>query len=257
MIELGFTQVFMAYLLVALAIALSLWWKIPVQKDMALGSVRAFVQLIAVGYALKYIFDLESVWLIHLAMLIMMLVGAQAASSKVKKVKRSFLIAFVSIAAGATVTIGMLLLLRIVTFEARYVIPLAGMIIGNSMNASALTANRICSDVRGHAPVIEAALALGKSWRIASRPYQKEAATAGMLSMLNFFKTVGIVALPGAMTGMILAGAEPLKAVLLQIVVGCMLLAAVTVASIVTLELTIRQFFTPHHQLIADSAGCS
>ena len=257
MIDLGFTEVFLAYLLVALAIGLSLYWKIPVQKDMALGSVRAFVQLIAVGYALKYIFELQSPWLIHLAMLIMTLVGAQAASSKVKNVGRSFWIAFISIAAGSTVTLGLLLLLQIITFEARYTIPLAGMIIGNSMNASALTANRICSDVRGHAPVIEAALALGKSWRTASLAYQKEAATAGMISMLNFFKTVGIVALPGAMTGMILAGAEPLKAVLLQIVVGCMLLAAVTVTSIVTLELTVRQFFTPHHQLVADREGCS
>ncbi len=257
MIELGFTEVFLAYVLVALAIGLSLWWKIPVQKDMALGSVRAFVQLVAVGYALKYIFELQSVWLILLAMLIMTVVGAQAASSKVKKVRGAFLIAFVSIAVGSTVTLGLLLLLNIVTFEARYAIPLAGMIIGNSMNASALTANRICSDIRGHAPTVEAALALGKSWRVASLPYQREAATAGMLSMLNFFKTVGIVALPGAMTGMILAGADPLKAVLLQIVVGCMLLAAVTVTSIVTLELTVRQFFTPHHQLIADRDSCS
>jgi len=257
MIELGFTEVFLAYILVALAIGLSLWWKIPVQKDMALGSVRAFVQLVAVGYALKYIFELQSVWLILLAMLIMTVVGAQAASSKVKNVRRSFLIAFVSIAVGSTITLGLLLLLRIVTFEAKYAIPLAGMIIGNSMNASALTANRICADIRGHAPTIEAALALGKNWRTASLPYQKEAAMTGMLSMLNFFKTVGIVALPGAMTGMILAGADPLKAVLLQIVVGCMLLAAVTVTSIVTLELTVRQFFTPHHQLISDREGCS
>ncbi len=257
MIELGFTEVFLAYLLVALAIGLSFWWKIPVQKDMALGSVRAFVQLVAVGYALKYIFELQSVWLILLAMLIMTLVGAQAATGKVKNVRRAFLIAFVSIAVGSTVTLGLLLLLKIVTFEAKYAIPLAGMIIGNSMNASALTANRICSDIRGHAPTIEAALALGKSWRAASLPYQREAAMAGMISMLNFFKTVGIVALPGAMTGMILAGADPLKAVLLQIVVGCMLLAAVTVTSIVTLELTVRQFFTPHHQLVSDREGCS
>ena len=73
---------------------------------------------------------------------------------------------------------------------------------------------------------------------------------AGMISILNFMKTVGIVALPGAMTGMILAGAEPLQAVLLQLIVGYMLLSAVTITSVATLEMTIRKFFTSSHQLI-------
>jgi len=70
------------------------------------------------------------------------------------------------------------------------------------------------------------------------------------LPTLNFLKTVGIVALPGAMTGMILAGVEPVKAILLQIVVAYMLAAAVTVRSVVALELTVRRFFSPHHQLL-------
>ena len=71
-----------------------------------------------------------------------------------------------------------------------------------------------------------------------------------MISVLNFMKTVGIVALPGAMTGMILAGAEPVKAVLFQIIVAYMLLSVVTLSTIVALELTVRKFFTPFHQLI-------
>ncbi|RKX21841.1 MAG: iron export ABC transporter permease subunit FetB [Candidatus Zixiibacteriota bacterium] len=250
MIDLGFTQVLVSALLVAIAIGVSLWWKIPVQKDMALGSVRAFVQLVAVGYALKYIFELESIPLILLVILVMILVAAHAASGMVKKLKASMLIMFVSITVGSIVTLGLLLLLDIITWEARYVIPLAGMIISNSMNASALTANRVVSDIRGNAPAIESALALGKTWREASHPFQKQAAIAGLLSTLNFLKTVGIVALPGAMTGMILAGAEPVKAVLLQIIVAFMLLSAVTITSVMTLELTVRRFFTSAHQLI-------
>ena len=249
-----FADIAWSLLLVVLAIALSLYWKIPVQKDMALGSVRAFVQLVAVGYALKYIFAIQSGWLIHLALLIMTLVGAHAAAGRVKKLKGAMIITFVAMTAGSVVTIGMLLALGIVPFEARYVIPLAGMIIGNSMNASALTANRLVSDLRQNRAAIETALALGRTWREASRPFQKEAAVAGMISMLNFMKTVGIVALPGAMTGMILAGAEPIKAILLQVIVAYMLLAAVTVTSIVALELTVRRFFTPQHQLALDHA---
>lgn len=248
----GFTEVFISFGLVIVAILISRYWRIPVAKDMALGSVRAFAQLVAVGYALKFIFDLESPWLILLALLIMITVGAHAAAGRVKKLKGAFVITVTSMAIGSLVTIGIMLAARIISFEARYIIPLGGMIIGNSMNASALTVDRISSDLRNNRLAIETALALGKSWRVASASYIRASATAGMMSMLNFMKTVGIVALPGAMTGMILAGAEPIDAVLLQIIVAYMLLAAVTMTSVMAVELTIRRFFTRCHQLQHD-----
>ncbi len=252
MIDIGLPHVLLSLLLCAVALAVTLWWKIPVQKDIALGSVRAFVQLIAVGYVLEYIFGMESIWLILLAILIMITVGAHAAAGRATGVRGAFRVTFPAIIIGSTFTLGLMLLVRIVPFKAQYIIPLAGMIVGNSMNASALTVNRIAADLKANAPAIETALALGKGWREASRPYQKNAATAGMLSILNFMKTVGIVALPGAMTGMILAGADPLKAVLFQIVVGYMLMGAVSIASVVALELTIRRFFTRCHQLVQE-----
>jgi putative ABC transport system permease protein len=245
----GFTEVFLSLLLVALSIGIARYWKIPVAKDMALGSVRAFVQLVAVGYALNFIFDLQNNWLIVAALLIMISVGAQAASSRVKKIENSFWIVFVSMLAGSAITIALMVAFQIVSFEARYIIPLGGMIIGNSMNSSALTIERIASDIESNQLGIETSLALGKSWRYAVRKYIRDSATAGMLSILNFMKTVGIVALPGAMTGMILAGADPLEAVLLQIIVAYMLLSAVAITSVATVELTIRKFFTPAHQL--------
>jgi putative ABC transport system permease protein len=249
----GFVDVFISLLLVALAIVIARYWRIPVAKDMAFGSVRAFVQLVAVGYALKFIFDLESIPLIILALMVMILVGAQAASGRVKKLKRAFVLTFTAMLTGSVITIAVMLLTRIISFEARYVIPLGGMIIGNAMNASALTIDRLASDISNNRLAIETSLSLGKSWRVASQKYIRDAATTGMLSMLNFMKTVGIVALPGAMTGMILAGAEPLEAVLLQVIVGYMLLSAVTVTSVVAVELTVRRFFTSFHQLRLDA----
>jgi putative ABC transport system permease protein len=243
------TQVLLALVLVALSIGVSRWWRIPVAKDMAIGSVRAFVQLVAVGYALEIIFDLEALWLIALAITVMILVGAQAASGRVKRLKGAFPVTFTAMIVGSLFTLAIMLVLDIIPLTARYVIPLAGMIISNSMNASALTIDRLASDIRSNELAIETALSLGKSWRIASRSFQRAAATTGMISMLNFMKTVGIVALPGAMTGMILAGAEPLEAVLLQVIVAYMLLSAVTITSVVAVELTVRKFFTPSHQL--------
>ena len=244
----GFTDVAIALVLVAIAIAVSRWWKIPVQKQLAIGTVRAFVQLVAVGYALEYIFDLKSPWLILLAITIMLVVGAKEAAGRIKHIERPFLLTLSAIGLGSIVTLGVMLVTNLINFEARYVIPLAGMIISNSMNAATLTIRRITTDLTDHRLEVETALSLGQTWREATHKFQKEAVITGMVSMLNFLKTVGIVALPGAMTGMILAGADPLEAVLLQLIVGYMLLSSVTITTIASMDLSIRQFFTPVHQ---------
>ena len=244
-----FVQVALALVLVVIAIIVSRYWKLGLTKDMSVGTVRSFIQLVAVGYALEFIFDLDTWWMITATILIMMTIGAYTSVDRVKNIGRAFPIAWFAMGAGSLITIAVMVAVDIIPFNSRYVIPLGGMIISNAMNASALAMTRLTSDIRNNALAIETSLALGKSWREASRGFQREAATAGMLSILNFMKTVGIVALPGAMTGMILGGAEPLEAVLLQIIVAYMLLSAVTITSIVAVELTIRRFFTSHHQL--------
>jgi len=242
-------NVLISLVLAAIALAIGHFWKIPVQRNMSVGIVRSFIQLIAVGYALKYVFDLESVWLISAVILVMIIVGSHASYSMSKKVRGAFLISFTAIAAGSLVTLGLMLLLKIITYEARFIIPLSGMIISNAMNAAALAINRLSSDIKSNRLAIETALSLGKGKRESSRPYQKQAVVAGMTSILNFMKTVGIVALPGAMTGMILAGAEPIEAVFWQLIVAYMLLSSFTISSITAIELTTTKYFTPYHQL--------
>ena len=141
-------------------------------------------------------------------------------------------------------TLAVMLVIDIIPFQALYMIPLGGMLISNSMNASALVMSRLTSGLRNETLAIETALALGKDWRTASRELQRESATAGMMSILNFMKTAGIVALPGAMTRYDSRRRRSLEAVLLQIVVAYMLLSATTIASVVSVELTVRRYFT-------------
>ena len=245
----GPKEVGLAVILVLIAIAVGRYWKLPVLKDMAWGSLRAFVQLVAVGYAIKFIFGMESFWLMSATLFIMTVVGAHTAAGRVPQVRGAFTITLSSILAGSVITLATMLIFEIISLDARYVIPLSGMIIGNSMNASALAMDRLASDIRNNRLAVETALALGRQWRDATHKYQRDAARTGMVSILNFLKTVGIVALPGAMTGMILAGADPVEAVLLQVIVTYMLLAATTITSILAVELTVRTFFTKHHQL--------
>lgn len=242
-------NVLVSLVLALVALSIGFFWKTTVQKNMAVGIVRSFVQLIAVGYALKYVFALESVWLVCLVIFVMILVGSQASYSLSKKARGAFYISFISIAAGSVVTLSFMLLLDIIRFEARFIIPLSGMIISNAMNAASLTINRVSSEISSNRLAIETALSLGKSRRESSGAYRKQAVVAGMTSILNFLKTVGIVALPGAMTGMILAGVDPLEAVFWQLIVGYMLLSSVTISSIIAVELTTLKYFTPYHQL--------
>jgi len=250
MIETGYLQVLAAAALALLALILTKMKAVPVEKEIAFGSVRAFVQLVAVGYALEFIFDSESFWLVLLSVTVMLVVGAYTAGQRAEHFKSGFTIALIAMGVGSLATLAMMLALKIITVEARYIIPLAGMLISNSMNATAISFNRIGSDLKNNRLAVETALSLGKTWKQASRQYYRDSVRAGMISILNFLKTVGLVALPGAMTGMILAGASPLDAVLIQLVVGYMLLMAVSISALISAEMAVRKFFNAAEQFI-------
>lgn len=250
MIETGYFQVLMAVALAVLAFVLTRIKSIPVEKEIGFGTIRTFVQLIAVGYALEFIFGMKSIWLVVLALAVMLIVAAYTSGQRAEHFENGFIISLISLSTGSLVTLGLMLALRIITAEARYIIPLGGMIIANAMNATSITFNRIGSDLKNNRLAIETALALGKNWHEASRHYYRESVKAGMITILNFMKTVGIVALPGAMTGMILAGVSPLEAVLIQVVVAYMLLSSVTISAIISAELSIRRFFNSADQFI-------
>jgi UDP-glucose/iron transport system permease protein len=250
MIETGYFQIGLAVILALIALALAKIKSIPVIKDVGFGIVRLFIQLVAVGYALEFIFKLDSIWLILLTVCIMIVIGAHTAAGRAKHFRGGFVIALISMSAGSLVTLGLMLGLQIITTEARYIIPLAGMIVANSMNAGSVAFDRIGSDLKSNRLAVETALSLGKSWRESAHPYYGQAIKAGMISILNFMKTAGIVALPGAMTGMILAGASPLDAVLIQIMVGYMLLSSVTITSVIAGEMAVRRFFNSAEQFI-------
>jgi putative ABC transport system permease protein len=132
---------------------------------------------------------------------------------------------------------------------ARYLIPLGGMVIGNSMNTASLTLTRIRDDLSEQRLKVEAALALGATSRQAVSPILRTALQRAMIPLIDATKTTGIIFLPGAMVGMIIAGADPLEAVRLQVVVLYMLLGSVSIAAILVALLSYRSFFTPRHQL--------
>ena len=134
-------------------------------------------------------------------------------------------------------------------YRPQYLVPLLGMILGNSLTSVSITLDGLLGDVVLRRPEIEMALSHGATaWEAAAEPLQG-AVRRGMVPTINSMLVVGIVALPGMMTGQILAGSDPLQAVKYQIVVMFMLAAATALGCILAALLAYRQIFNAKHQL--------
>ena len=154
-----------------------------------------------------------------------------------------------ALATAAVVTIGLVLALGIFHPRPRYLVPVGGMVIGNAMTAAAVSLNRLADEIRGSALRIEATLALGATSWEASRDLVTRSLRSGMITLIDSTKTTGIVFFPGTMVGMLLAGARPLDAVRLQLILLWSLLGSVALSSVLATGLGYRGFFTPAHQL--------
>ena len=235
--------------LVAVAVALSLYQRLGLERDIGIAAVRSFVQLSAMGYVIDYVFGLESLGAVVLLLAGMVLFAGWTSARRARGVPKALPVAAVAVGVAAVATLGVLLILQIVPATARYLIPLGGMVIGNSMNAASLTLTRIRDDLSEQRLKVEAALALGATSRQAVSPILRTALQRALIPLIDSTKTTGIIFLPGAMVGMIIAGADPLEAVRLQIVVLYMLLGSVSIAAILVGLLSYRSFFTARHQL--------
>ena len=243
-------RIFASLALVLLAAAISRWQSLDLEKQMVVAVIRAFIQLTLIGYALTFIFDLDSPLAILFIIGIMTLIAGHTSGRRSVGVPNARLVALVAIAFGAILTLGLLVGLGVFTPTAQQIIPIAGMVVGNSMNVCSLVMRRIRDEINGRRLEIETVLALGATRRQAADPYLKTALQSGMMPIIDSTKTVGLIQLPGAMTGMILAGASPIEAVQLQIIVMYMLIGTAAFTGLAAAFLSYRQFFNRVHQLI-------
>jgi putative ABC transport system permease protein len=198
--------------LVAVAAALSLYERLNLEKDISIAVVRSFVQLAAIGYVIDYIFGLDNLGVVALLLAGMVLFAAWTSARRAVDVPNAFHIVAFAVSVTAVATLGILLALGIIPATARYLIPLGGMVIGNSMNAASLTMTRIRDDLAEQSLKVEAALALGATSRQAVSPILRTALQRALIPLIDATKTTGIIFLPGAMVGMIIAGSDPLEA---------------------------------------------
>jgi len=235
--------------LTALAVVVSAGQRTRLEDDIVVAAARAFVQLSAVGYVIKVVFEQDRLTFVVALLIAMTLVGALTARRRAAGVSGAFLPLFIALGLAAAATLGLVVALGVFAAEPRYLVPVGGMVIGNAMTAAAVALNRLGDDVRADAPRIEATLALGAPAREALRPVMRRSLRSGLIPLIDSTKTTGLVFFPGTMVGMLLAGAAPVDAVRLQLVLLYVLLGAVALATLAAVTLAQRAFTTPAHQL--------
>ncbi|KAG8374283.1 hypothetical protein BUALT_Bualt11G0115400 [Buddleja alternifolia] len=238
-----------ALAVVAVAVALSYFQKLGLEAEMAYSIFRAFLQLSIIGFVLQFIFNQKNALWILLAYLFMVSVAGYTAGQRAKHVPRGKYVAGVSILVGTAITMFMLVSLRVFPFTPRYIIPVAGMMVGNAMTVTGVTMKKLRDDIKIQMSLVETALALGATPRQATLHQVKRSLVIALSPVLDNAKTVGLISLPGAMTGLIMGGASPLEAIQLQIVVMNMLIGASTISSIMSTYLCWPSFFTKAYQL--------
>jgi putative ABC transport system permease protein len=209
--------------LVVLDAALSLVLGLHLHGQIGLAAARMVVQLLAIGYVLRFIFALNHPAATMLLILIMVLVAAREVAARPE---RRFLgisnlvIGTVSVSFATLITAVLALTTAIRPqpwFDPHYAIPLAGIILGNVLNSASLSLDSLLSSVRRERPGIEARLSLGARYSEAVAPLVRDAIRRGLLPIINQMSAAGVVTLPGIMTGQILAGFDPVEAVKYQI----------------------------------------
>jgi putative ABC transport system permease protein len=248
-IDVSLGEVAAALALVAVAAAVSLWRRVELEDDLGVAVLRSFLQLTAVGYVIQAIFDSDSLWLVAGLLGVMVGVGTWTARSRARKVPEATVPIAIGLAVAAATTVGLVVALGVFDPEPRYLVPVGGMVIGNAMTAAAVALNRLADEVESQARMIEATLALGATARQATAGLATRSLRSGMIPVIDQTKTTGVVAFPGAMVGMLLAGAEPVDAVRLQLVLLWTLMGAVALSAVIATSLGYRGFFTEAHQL--------
>lgn len=238
-----------ASVLLIIPIFISYKEKLDLGKDIIISVGRAIIQLVIVGYILQKVFDFENSIFTITLIIVMTFNAALNTKKRGENIKDVVLISFISIIIGTTITISVLVLSGAIEFVPSEIIPIGGMIISNSMVAIGLSYRNLNNCFKNRKSEVEVKLSLGSDILDASKDIIRESIKTSILPTIDSAKTLGIVSLPGMMTGLILGGVSPLVAIKFQIMVTFMILASTSVSSIIATYISYRYFFNERKQL--------
>jgi len=256
-IDISTGQLLLALVFILTAQLSSFVFRLGLHRDIAVGTLRTFAQLILMGYVLTYILRTDQVWLVLGVFAVMVtsvvfIIKGRVNEKQVPYLLPTFLTMLLSYFTTAVFVSG-LIIGSAPWWEPRYFIPAGGMVIGNSMSALAISIERFFRELRQERETVEMKLALGADYREASAGIFRSAVKAGMIPSINAMMGVGLVFIPGMMSGQILAGADPQVAVRYQIVVMLMLVGATAVSSVAVMLLIRRRCFGSGEEVLLNA----
>ena len=256
-IELDASRVALAALLILVNGAISLGLRLGMGRTLLVASVRTVVQLLLVGMVLRWVFD-DRPWFVVLGLLVVMTVvaGVTAVQRNQRHYPGIWTDTMISVWASSWLITSFALLVVIRDmqpwYQPQYAIPLLGMVLGNTLNGISLGLNALTESLVTRRDEVESLLALGATrWEAAGAPV-RHAVRTGMIPIVNAMMVVGVVSLPGMMTGQILAQADPLQAVKYQIVIMFLVASATGLGTIAVILLSYRRLFNADHQFLYD-----
>ncbi|MDY0406085.1 iron export ABC transporter permease subunit FetB [Virgibacillus sp. 179-BFC.A HS] len=240
----------LALVFVLIPLILSKSLKLGLEKDTIIATVRSIIQLLAVGYILKFVFASDSYFYIGLMIVLMIAAATQNARKKgtsIKGITMKLVITFIFV---EILTQAILLGLHITPPTAQYIIPISGMMIGNSMVLGILFLNRFTAELQAHEEEVELILTLGGTPKQAIHTQLINSIKASTIPTIESQKTIGLVQLPGMMSGQIIAGADPVQAVFFQLLVLFLLLTAAVTTSVLLGFLSYPTLFNERMQFL-------
>ncbi|KAA5547060.1 iron export ABC transporter permease subunit FetB [Roseiconus nitratireducens] len=257
-VELSIGQVALASLLILINAGVSIWLGLRMEKTLLIASVRTVVQLSLLGLILNWIFRIDRWYVVLLIATLMTVIAGMTAAGRSR---RSFpgirFIATSSVMASAWLVTAYVLVFVLQGLEKwyqpQYAIPLLGMVLGNTLNGISVGLSTLSESLLRHRDRVETLLALGATRHEAAGESMREAVRTGMIPIVNSMMIVGLVSLPGMMTGQLVSGMDPAQAVRYQIVIMFLIAGATALGTVLVVYLAMHRLFAPDHRFRYDA----
>ncbi|MEO1133316.1 MAG: iron export ABC transporter permease subunit FetB [Cyanobacteria bacterium J06639_1] len=255
-LTISYVQLALAAMSIAINLGISIAYRLQLERSLVIASIRMVTQLLLIGFVLEWLFEQQNPWLIvGLGLLMSGIAGRASVQRTNRRFAGIYWNSILSILAAAALVSGWTVVAIVQVdpwYDPQYFIPLLGMVLGNALNGISLGLDRFMEDVVTQRNQIETLLALGATRWEAARQQVRDAVRTGMIPITNSMMVMGLVSLPGMMTGQILAGASPIDAVRYQIAIVFTIASGTALGTFGVVLLAFNRLLSPSHQLRLD-----
>lgn len=255
-IIISYGQLALSALLILVNVGLSMALKLGLARSLVIATLRMVVQLLLIGIVLEWLFTQDNPWVIVVISLVMTSVAGMAAVNRTQqRFVGIYWNSLLSVLASSALVTGFAMagIIQVQPwYDPQYLIPLLGMVLGNTLNGISLGLDRFMEGLASQQDQVEMLLTLGATRWEAAHHQVRDAIRVGMIPTINSMMVMGLVSLPGMMTGQILAGANPIDAVRYQIVIMFMIAAGTALGVFGVVLFAYYRLFSADHQLRLD-----